>query len=74
VVKTGKTGKKRKKRKAKKVNEKAEVEVVEVETIPEKEVLDAQAKILGEICSDLRKLSSLLGVMAKGQVDSEEVS
>lgn len=74
MVQKAKTGKKRRKRKAKKVSEKAEVEVLEVEAIPGKEVLDAQAKILSEISSDMRKLSSLLGVMAEGQVDSEEVS
>ncbi len=74
MVQKGKTGKKRRKRKAKKVSEKAEVDVVEVEVIPGTEVLDAQTKILSEICSDLRRLSNLLGVMAEGQVDSEEVS
>jgi hypothetical protein len=74
MVKTGKTGKKRKKRKAKNVSEKAGLEVVEVEVIQGAEVLDAQAKILSEICSDLRKLSNLLGVMAEGQSETDEVS
>ncbi len=74
MVKKGKTGKKRKKRRAKKVSEKEGSEMLEVEVMQGVEVLDAQAKILSEIRSDLRKLSDLLGVMAEGQADSEEVT
>jgi hypothetical protein len=74
VSKQAKTGKKRKKRKAKILREEEGSEVVEVEAIPGVEVLDAQARILSEIVSDLRKLSDLIGVMAEGQTDSEEVN
>jgi hypothetical protein len=74
VSKQTKTGKKRKKRKAKKLSEEEGSEVVEVTAIPGVEVLDAQARILSEIASDLRKLSDLIGVMVEGQADSEEVN
>jgi hypothetical protein len=49
-------------------------DAVEVEVMPGVEILDAQARILSEIASDLRKLSDLIGVMAEGQTDSEEVN